>query len=139
MDKFDKSARLEMYRRADLIGAIRLPDNAFRTAGTDTVTDILFFQKIGQERNVDEIPRNELPDWIKCDGIQIKGNWFNCNTYFAANSNNILGDMQMVNGPYGPTNTVAPKEKTVPCHPLPYIPRHCPLPQSTVCHCPHNR
>ena len=110
MDKFDKTARLEMYRRADLIGAIRLPDNAFRTAGTDTVTDILFFQKIGQERNVDEIPRNELPDWIKCDGIQIKGNWFNCNTYFAANSNNILGDMQMVNGPYGPTNTVAPKE-----------------------------
>ncbi len=110
MDKFDKSARLEMYRRADLIGAIRLPNNAFRTAGTDTVTDILFFQKIGQERNVDEIPRNELPDWIKCDGVQIKGNWFNCNTYFAANSNNILGDMQMVNGPYGPTNTVAPKE-----------------------------
>lgn len=110
MDKFDKSARLEMYRRADLIGAIRLPNNAFRTAGTDTVTDILFFQKIGQERNVDEIPRNELPDWIKCDGVQIKGNWFNCNTYFAANSNNILGDMQMVSGPYGPTNTVAPKE-----------------------------
>ena len=110
MDKFDTTARLEMYRRADLIGAIRLPNNAFRTAGTEAVTDILFFQKIGQERNVDEIPRNELPDWIKCDGIQIKGNWFNCNTYFAANSNNILGDMQMVNGPYGPTNTVAPKE-----------------------------
>lgn len=110
LDKFDSSARLEMYRRADLIGAVRLPNNAFKTAGTETVTDILFFQKIGQERNVDNIPRNELPDWIKCDGVQIKGSWFNCNTYFADNRENILGDMQMTSGPYGPTNTVAPKE-----------------------------
>ena len=110
MDKFDSTARLEMYRRADLIGAVRLPNNAFKTAGTETVTDILFFQKIGQERNVDKIPRSELPDWIKCDGVQIKGSWFNCNTYFADNRENILGDMQMKSGPYGPTNTVVSKE-----------------------------
>lgn len=112
MDKFDSSARLEMFRRADLIGAVRLPNNAFKTAGTETVTDILFFQKIEPERDVDNIPRSELPDWIKCDGIQIKGNWFNCNTYFANNTENILGDMQMVSGPYGPTNTVVPRENT---------------------------
>lgn len=110
LDKYSKQARLEMYRRADLIGAIRLPNNAFKTAGTEAVTDILFFQKIDRERDIDSISEDKFPDWIKSNGVRIGDLWFNCNCYFGNHTENILGEMKKVSGPYGLTDTVDPYE-----------------------------
>ena len=99
MDKRTASARKYIAQRAELLGAIRLPNNAFKaTAGTEVVSDILFLQK--RERMVDI-----EPEWVHLatneDGIQM-------NSYFIDHPDMILGEMKMVSGPFGPTPTCEP-------------------------------
>ena len=99
MDKRTASARKYIAQRAELLGAIRLPNNAFKAAaGTEVVSDILFLQK--RERMVDI-----EPEWVHLatneDGIQM-------NSYFIDHPDMILGGMKMVSGPFGPTPTCEP-------------------------------
>lgn len=99
MDKRTASARKYIAQRAELLGAIRLPNNAFKAAaGTEVVSDILFLQK--RERMVDI-----EPEWVHLatneDGIQM-------NSYFIDHPDMILGEMKMVSGPFGPTSTCEP-------------------------------
>ena len=99
MDKRTASARKYIAQRAELLGAIRLPNNAFKAAaGTEVVSDILFLQK--RERMVDI-----EPEWVHLatneDGIQM-------NSYFIDHLDMILGEMKMVSGPFGPTPTCEP-------------------------------
>lgn len=99
MDKRTASARKYIAQRAELLGAIRLPNNTFKSAaGTEVVSDILFLQK--RERMVDI-----EPEWVHLatneDGIQM-------NSYFIDHPDMILGEMKMVSGPFGPTPTCEP-------------------------------
>ena len=99
MDKRTASARKYIAQRSELLGAIRLPNNAFKAAaGTEVVSDILFLQK--RERMVDI-----EPEWVHLatneDGIQM-------NSYFIDHPDMILGEMKMVSGPFGPAPTCEP-------------------------------
>lgn len=99
MDKRTASARKYLAQRAELLGAIRLPNNAFKAAaGTEVVSDILFLQK--RERMVDI-----EPEWVHLatneDGIQM-------NSYFIDHPDMVLGEVKMVSGPFGPTPTCEP-------------------------------
>ena len=99
MDKRTASARKYIAQRAELLGAVRLPNNTFKSAaGTEVVSDILFLQK--RERMVDI-----EPEWVHLatneDGIQM-------NSYFIDHPDMILGEMKMVSGPFGPTPTCEP-------------------------------
>lgn len=99
MDKRTASARKYIAQRSELLGAIRLPNNTFKSAaGTEVVSDILFLQK--RERMVDI-----EPEWVHLatneDGIQM-------NSYFIDHPDMILGEMKMVSGPFGPTPTCEP-------------------------------
>ena len=99
MDKRTASARKYIAQRAELLGAIRLPNNAFKAAaGTEVVSDILFLQK--RERMVDI-----EPEWVHLatneDGIQM-------NSYFIDHPDMVLGEMKMVSGPFGPAPTCEP-------------------------------
>ena len=99
MDKRTASARKYIAQRSELLGAIRLPNNAFKAAaGTEVVSDILFLQK--RERMVDI-----EPEWVHLatneDGIQM-------NCYFIDHPDMVLGEMKMVSGPFGPTPTCEP-------------------------------
>ena len=99
MDKRTASARKYIAQRAELLGAIRLPNNAFKAAaGTEVVSDILFLQK--RERMVDI-----EPEWVHLatneDGIQM-------NSYFIDHPDMVLGKMKMVSGPFGPVPTCEP-------------------------------
>ena len=105
MDKRTASVRKYIAQRSELLGAIRLPNNAFKAAaGTEVVSDILFLQK--RERMVDI-----EPEWVHLatneDGIQM-------NSYFIDHPDMVLGEMKMVSGPFGPTPTCEP----YPEHPL---------------------
>lgn len=99
MDKRTASARKYIAQRSELLGAIRLPNNAFKAAaGTEVVSDILFLQK--RERMVDI-----EPEWVHLatneDGIQM-------NSYFIDHPDMVLGEMKIVSGPFGPTPTCEP-------------------------------
>ena len=99
MDKRTASARKYIAQRSELLGAIRLPNDAFKAAaGTEVVSDILFLQK--RERMVDI-----EPEWVHLatneDGIQM-------NSYFIDHPDMMLGEMKMVSGPFGPTPTCEP-------------------------------
>ena len=104
MDSKDSTARKHMAERADLLGAIRLPNNAFRAnAGTDVVSDIIFLQK--RDRPIDH-----EPDWVQLgkteDGIAI-------NQYFVDHPEMVLGEMTTESTQYGREEfTVAPLEGT---------------------------
>ncbi len=92
MDKADSSAREGLARKADLLGAIRLPNNAFlENAGTSVTADILFFQKRGS------VPE-KLPDWVHtgrtADGVPL-------NNYFLQNPGMVLGKMEFASSMYG--------------------------------------
>ncbi len=103
LDKWDNEARLEMYKRAELIGAIRLPNTAFKTAGTEVVTDILFFQKLDRERDFNSEVR---PNWLARDSMRIGLAWYSANKYFADNPDMILGTVKEVSGRFGAEQTV---------------------------------
>ncbi len=95
MDKENPAVRKYIAQRAELIGAIRLPDNAFKSAGTDVVSDIIFLQKR------DRVIETE-PDWVHLGRDE---NGIAMNQYFVDNPDMILGDMVMRSGPYGPEPT----------------------------------
>ena len=99
MDKRTASARKYIAQRAELLGAIRLPNNAFKAAaGTEVVSDILFLQK--RERIVDI-----EPEWVH---LATNENGIQMNSYFIDHPDMILGEMRMVSGPFGPTPTCEP-------------------------------
>ena len=77
MDKYDDSFRRELSRKADFLGGVRLPEDAFRTAGTQTVTDILFFQKSEFEHTHDR-----QSDWVKTSRLFESASVFYENSYF---------------------------------------------------------
>ena len=101
MDKYDDSFRREMSRKADLIGGVRLPEDAFRTAGTQTVTDILFFQKLEFEHEND---RNL--DWVRSERVDGEASVFQENRYFRQNPKMVLGTPEIVSGRFGNTRTI---------------------------------
>ena len=99
MDKRTSNVRKYIAQRAELLGAIRLPNDTFKAAaGTEVVSDILFLQK--RDRMVDI-----EPDWVQLgtndDGITM-------NRYFIDHPDMVLGEMKMVSGPYGPEPTCVP-------------------------------
>lgn len=105
LDKQDSTVREYLAQRADLLGAVRLPNKAFsRNAGTDVTTDILFLQKRAQ-------PQEQVPDWVQlgqtADGIPI-------NRYFETHPDMVLGTMAWDKSMYG-------NERETTCVPLPGV------------------
>lgn len=99
MDAKTTEARKMMAAKAELLGAIRLPETAFKgNAGTEVVTDILFFRKFDAAEAAaaeQEIKDGGGPDWIHSDENTSLGEPFNLNRYFAGNPQAILGTMSM--------------------------------------------
>ena len=92
MDKENPNVRKYIAQRADLLGAIRLPNDTFKAAaGTEVTSDIIFLQK--RDRLVDI-----EPDWVH---LATDANGIRMNAYFVDNPEMVLGDMQMVSGPHG--------------------------------------
>ena len=101
MDSKDSSARKYMAERADLLGTIRLPNNAFRAnAGTDVVSDIIFLQK--RDRPVDIEPA-----WVQLGQTE---DGFTLNSYFVEHPEMVLGNLELESTQYGHDLTVAPIE-----------------------------
>ena len=102
MDSKDSTARKHMAERADLLGAIRLPNNAFRAnAGTDVVSDIIFLQKR-------DCPIDHEPDWVQLGKTE---DGFAINQYFVDHPEMILGVLSTESTQYGREElTVAPLE-----------------------------
>jgi N12 class adenine-specific DNA methylase len=101
MDKENSAVRKYIAQRADLLGAIRLPNNTFRgNAGTDVVSDILILQK--RDRIIDI-----EPSWVHLDTDE---NGITMNSYFVQHPEMILGEMKMVSGHYGMTPDCIPYE-----------------------------
>lgn len=104
MDKKSEDVRRYLAARCDLIGAVRLPNTAFKAAaGTEVTADILFLQKR------DGVLSNPEADWLHvgqtADGIPM-------NQYFIDHPEMICGKMEMVSGPYGPRPTCQPDTDT---------------------------
>lgn len=96
MDKENSAVRKYIAQRAELLGAIRLPNNTFKgNAGTEVVSDILILQK--RDRLIDI-----EPDWVHLDTDE---NGIRMNSYFVAHPEMILGEMKMVSGRFGPEAT----------------------------------
>ena len=92
LDSKDSSARKHLAERADLLGAIRLPNNAFKAnAGTEVVSDIIFLQK--RDRPIDR-----EPDWVQL-GKTLEG--FTINQYFVEHPEMVLGELSTENTQYG--------------------------------------
>ena len=102
MDSKDSTARKHMAERADFLGAIRLPNNAFRAnAGTDVVSDIIFLQK--RDRPIDH-----EPDWVQLGKTE---DGFAINQYFVDHPEMVLGELTTESTQYGREElTVAPIE-----------------------------
>ena len=103
MDSKDSTARKHMAERADLLGAIRLPNNAFKAnAGTEVVSDIIFLQK--RDRPIDH-----EPDWVQLGKTE---DGFAINQYFVDHPEMVLGNLELESTQYGHDLTVAPIEGT---------------------------
>ena len=103
MDSKDSTARKHMAERADLLGAIRLPNNAFKAnAGTEVVSDIIFLQK--RDRPIDH-----EPDWVQLGKTE---DGFAINQYFVNHPEMVLGNLELESTQYGHDLTVAPLEGT---------------------------
>ena len=102
MDSKDSTARKHMAERADLLGAIRLPNNAFRAnAGTDVVSDIIFLQKRDRPADIE-------PDWVQLGKTE---DGFAINQYFVDHPEMVLGELTTESTQYGRGElTVAPIE-----------------------------
>ena len=107
MDKYDDSFRRELSGKADFLGGVRLPEDAFRTAGTQTVTDILFFQKLEFEHENDRDP-----DWVRSERVYGEASIFQENRYFRQNPEMVLGTPEIVPGRYGYTRTIKSDDNT---------------------------
>ncbi len=99
MDKKSPEVRKYLAQRAELLGAVRLPNTAFKeNAGTEVTSDILFLKKRDRVMDLE-------PDWVHlsedADGIAL-------NSYFAGHPEMIVGKMEMVSGPYGMESTCKP-------------------------------
>ena len=116
-DKRDSHAREYMARSCELLGAVRLPNNAFlANAGTDMTTDILFLQKRENPRQ----PGEPLPKWVETDLLlrekhtNSKGeerfNTVTINQYFKEHPEMALGTLEVVSGPFGPQLVCTPTE-----------------------------
>ena len=103
MDKETLAVRKYIAQRAELLGAIRLPNNTFKgNAGTEVVSDILILQK--RDRLIDI-----EPDWVHLDTDE---NGIKMNSYFVQHPEMILGEMKMVSGRFGMEATCVPYENT---------------------------
>ena len=101
MDKKNTAVRKYIAQRADLLGAVRLPDNTFKgNAGTEPTSDILILQK--RDRMVDI-----EPEWVQLDTDE---NGIRMNKYFVDNPDMVLGEMVMKSGRYGEESTCKPSE-----------------------------
>ena len=104
LDSKDSSARKHMAERADLLGAIRLPNNAFRAnAGTDVVSDIIFLQKRDRPADIE-------PAWVQLGKTE---DGFAINQYFVDHPEMVLGNLELESTQYGHDLTVAPIEGAV--------------------------
>lgn len=98
MDKENASVRQYLAERAELLGAIRLPNTTFKyAAGTEVTSDILFLRKRTE-------PMTELPEWVQ---LKPDANGIRINAYFADHPEMILGEMQMTSGRFGMETTCA--------------------------------
>ena len=103
LDKPNASVREYLAERADLLGAVRLPNNAFlRNAGTEVTSDILFLQKR-------ENPPQHLPDWVE---VSQTGDKIPINKYFLRHPEMVLGTMAWESGPYGQETACKPLPDT---------------------------
>ena len=101
MDKRTSKVRRYIAQRADLIGAVRLPNNTFKkNAGTEVTADILFLQK--RERMTDI-----MPEWVEV-GEFSEGQFVN--KYFLDNPDMVMGELKEVSGPFGPTLICEPND-----------------------------
>ena len=101
LDKENSSVRKYLAQRADLIGAIRLPDNTFKqNAGTEVTSDIIFLQKRDHITDLDQ-------DWVHLDTDE---NGIRMNRYFVQNPEMILGDMVMESTRFGPDSACKARE-----------------------------
>ena len=101
MDKENSNIRRYIAQRADLLGAIRLPNDTFKgNAGTDVVSDILVLQKRDRMLDIE-------PDWVQLDNTE---DGIRMNKYFVDNPDMVLGNMKMVSGRFGPESTCIPYE-----------------------------
>ena len=103
MDSKDSTARKHMAERADLLGAIRLPNNAFKAnAGTDVVSDIIFLQKRDRPADIE-------PAWVQLGQTE---DGFTLNSYFVDHPEMVLGNLKLESTQYGHDLTVVPIEGT---------------------------
>lgn len=103
MDKENPAVRKYIAQRADLLGAIRLPNNTFKdAAGTEVTSDIIFLQK--RDRLIDI-----EPEWVH---LATDENGIRMNSYFVSNPEMVLGDMQIISGAHGPESACIPYEDT---------------------------
>ena len=103
MDKENPKVRKYIAQRAELLGAVRLPNTAFKAnAGTEVTSDILFLQK--RDRIVDI-----EPDWVHLSQDE---NGISMNSYFVEHPEMVVGSMEMVSGPYGMESTCVPDDST---------------------------
>ena len=101
MDKENSAVRRYLAQRADLIGAIRLPDNTFkRNAGTEVTSDVIFLQKRDHITDLE-------PDWVHLDTDE---NGIRMNSYFVQHPEMILGDMVMESTRFGPDSACKARE-----------------------------
>ena len=101
MDKENPKVRKYIAQRAELLGAVRLPNTAFKAnAGTEVTSDILFLQK--RDRIVDM-----EPDWVHLSQDE---NGIAMNSYFVEHPEMVVGSMEMVSGPYGMESTCVPDD-----------------------------
>ena len=101
MDKENPAVRKYIAQRADLLGAIRLPNNTFKSAaGTEVTSDILFLQK--RDRLIER-----EPGWVY---LRTDANGLKINGYFVENPDMVLGEMKEISGPYGPETACVPYE-----------------------------
>ena len=101
MDKENPSVRKYIAQRADLLGAIRLPNNTFKAAaGTEVTSDILFLQKR-------EALASGEPDWVH---LNTDENGLKMNQYFIDHPEMVMGEMREVSGPHGPETACLPRE-----------------------------
>ena len=101
MDKENPKVRKYIAQRAELLGAVRLPNTAFKAnAGTEVISDILFLQK--RDRIVDI-----EPDWVHLSQDE---NGIAMNSYFVEHPEMVVGSMEMVSGPYGMESTCVPDD-----------------------------
>ncbi len=128
LDKRDDTVRRYLAERAELIGAIRLPNNVFSNANAKVVSDIIFLQK--REEPLDLSKDENVPSWVKVKEIDEElytqkaadyGNKIYINSYFAEHPEMIAGDLGVVSGQYGFDLTCKPRDYRSLSEDLDYI------------------